>query len=67
MRAMIAAVLAGLCVAGASIAKGGDGAAPSPSPTSEMIVGAVAAAQQAAHLPEDSDRCSPGLVEARRS
>ena len=69
MRATIAAVLAALCVAGASMAKGDDGAAPSPTPTptSEMIVAAVAAAEQAAHLPGDGDRCSPGLVKARQS
>lgn len=67
MRATIAAMLAALCVAGASMAKGGDGGAPSPTPTSEVIVAAVAAAERSAHLPGDSDRCSPGLVEARQS
>ena len=67
MRAMIAAVLAALSVAGASMAKGGDGAAPSPAPTSEMIVAAVAAAEQAAHLPSDSDRCSAGPVKELQS
>lgn len=65
MRATIAAMLAVLCVAGASMAKGDDG--PSPRPSSEMIVAAVAAAEQAAHLPEEADRCSPGSLKGRRS
>lgn len=67
MRAIIAAVLAALCVAGASMARGDDGAATSPTPTSEMIVAAVAAAEQAANLPEDGDRCSLGLLEGQPS
>lgn len=65
MRAMIAAMLAVLCVAGASVARGDDG--PSPTPTSEVIVAAVAAAEEAARLPEDADRCSPGSLKERRS
>ncbi len=67
MRAMIAALLATLSVAGASMAGGNDGARPSPTPTSEMIVAAVAAAEVAAHLPEEADRCSPRSLEEPRS
>lgn len=65
MRAMIAAMLAVLCVAGASMARGDDG--PTGTPTSETIFAAAAAAQQAAHLPQDADRCSPDSIDGRPS
>jgi hypothetical protein len=67
MRAIFASALAGLCIAGASVARGGDGIPPAPPPTSETIVAAAAAAQQAAHLTEDDGRCAPASLGAQRS
>jgi hypothetical protein len=58
-------MLAVLCVGGAPVAKGDE--RPLPTPTSELIIAAAAAAEEAARLTEDADRCPPGSLKGRRS